>query len=139
MRIPRVLLAALAFAAAPAFAQAPEPKVTEPKAIPNKGVCADCGVVRAVKKITKEVKPGPANEAKPSGLVATIPLGKTDEKARIGPSQRVGKDVVQKADSWEVTIRLDDGRLRVMTLDEDPNLREGDKVRVDPAGKIQPR
>jgi hypothetical protein len=107
--------------------------------LPSKSACADCGVVRSIKKVTKEVKPGTSNQAKPSGLVATVPLGKTDEKPRIGSSSKVGKDVVTKTDTWQVTIQLDDGRFKVMTLDEDPNVREGEKVRVDAAGKIQPR
>jgi len=134
-----LLLAALLLAAVPAVAQAPGSKVPDAKAIPEKGACPDCGVVRSVKLKQKEIKPAAETAGKPSGLVATVPLGKTDEKARIGPSQRVGKDIVKTSDTWEVTIRQDDGRMRMLTVDEDPNLREGDKVRVDANGKIQPR
>src|SRR5262252_4620121 len=121
----RFFVATLLAAAIPAWAQAPAPA---PPAVPMKGACVECGVVRSVKILTREAT-STANEAKPSGLVATIPLGKTDEKPHIGSSSKLGRDVVTKMQSWEVTIRFDDGRFKVMTLNEDPELREGDKVR----------
>ena len=101
----RIALACLLVAAAPALAQVPEMK-----GVPAKDACADCGVVRSVRPTHTETAPSPSNDAKPSGLVATVPLGRTDEKARVGPSQRVGKDVVTKTDSWEVTILLSNAR-----------------------------
>ena len=130
----RIALACLLAAAVPALAQVPEMK-----GVPAKGACADCGVVRSVRPTHTETAPSPANDAKPSGLVATVPLGRTEEKARIGPSQRVGKDVVTRTDSWEVTILLDDGRVKLMRLTAQPDVREGDKVLVDKDGKIQRR
>jgi len=130
----RIALACLLVAAAPALAQVPDMK-----AVPAKGACADCGVVRSVRPTHTETAPSPSNDAKPSGLVATVPLGRSDEKARVGPSQRVGKDVVTKTGSWEVTILLDDGRVKLMRLTEAPDIREGDKVRIDKDGKIQRR
>jgi hypothetical protein len=131
----RTILACLMIAAMPAWAQAPAPK----GAVPTKSACADCGVVRSVRSVTKESAPIASNEAKPSGLVASVPLGHSDEKAKIGSSSKMGKDVVTKTERWEVTILLDDGRVKLMTLTEDPELRQGDKVRIDANGKIQRR
>jgi hypothetical protein len=128
-------LAILLLASAPAWAQAPAPKA----AVPAKSACADCGVVRSVRMMTKESAPLAANDAKPSGLVATVPLGHSDEKAKIGSSSKVGKDVVTRTDRWEVTVLLDDGRYKLVTLSEAPNLHEGDKVRIDENGKVQLR
>ena len=130
----RIALACLLVAAVPALAQVPEMK-----GVPSKGACADCGVVRSVRPTHTETAPSAATDTKPSGLVATVPLGHSSEKARVGPSQRVGKDVVTKTDSWEVTILLDDGRVKLMRLTEQPDVREGDKVLVDKDGKIQRR
>jgi outer membrane lipoprotein SlyB len=130
----RSVLACLLFAATPALAQVPAMK-----AVPTQGACADCGVVRSVKLKQKEIQPAAETAGKPSGLVATIPFGKGAEKPTIGSSTRVGKDVIKTSDTWEVTLRLDDGRMRVLVVDEDPDLREGDKVRVDANGKIQRR
>jgi hypothetical protein len=134
----RNAFACLLIAAVPAWA-ADAPKTALPANAA--AACAECGVVRSVKSIRKEIKPGdtPTNDAKPSGLVATIPLGKEGGKTRTGPSQRIGKDAVSSTETWEVVIRHDDGRMRLLTLQEDPGLREGDRVRIDARGKIELR
>jgi hypothetical protein len=131
----RKLLIVLMLASTTAWAQAPAPKA----AVPSKSDCADCGVVRSVRMVTKESAPSAQNEAKPSGLVASVPLGHSDEKARIGSSSKVGKDVVNRTERWEVTVLLDDGRVKLMTLSEAPDFREGDKVRIDENGKVRLR
>ena len=130
----RLALACFLFAAIPAWSQVPDAK-----AVPQKGACPDCGVVRSVKAIKKDLKPTPTTESKPSGLVATVPLGKEGGKPQIGPSQRIGKDKVTTSDTWEVTIRLDDGRMRLVRTDEHPDVREGDKVLIDSSGRITRR
>ena len=125
----------LLLAAMPLCAQTPPPK----PAIPEKSSCADCGVVRSVRTLAREMRPPPQTENKPSGLVASVPLGSGGGKPQIGSSTRVGKDVAPVSETWEVTIRLDDGRFRVIVLDEPPEVREGDKVRVEPNGQIKLR
>jgi len=147
----RNLLVCLILAATPAWGQAPStskaPASTKAPAngkAPATGtaterstaLCADCGVVRAVRTVTKELKSEPANESKPSGLVASVPLGPGGGKASVGSSSRYGKDVVTKSEHWEITIRMDDGRFRILNVDQNPELREGDKVRVDANGKV---
>ena len=113
----RGVLAIALLAAVSALAQPPAP-----------ASCADCGLVRSVRSITKEIRSSQAQEeTKPSGLVASIPL--KGGKPEIGSSSRIGKDAPTTVQTWEVVVRMGDGKFRVVVLDESPNLHEGDKVR----------
>ena len=119
------LLACFAIAAAPVLAQ----QNPAPPPLPSKGAaCTDCGVVTSVKKVEKQNEPS-TDAAKPSGLVATMPLG--GGKPKVGPSQRLGGDTTVVTKTWEVIVRRDDGRFQVFTLNDDPGLTEGDKVIID--------
>jgi hypothetical protein len=123
------LLALLILASAPALAQAPAtPSVVKPKAAAS---CPDCGVVRSIRSVQKEARPLPADSQKPSGFVATIPLGSSGAKPQIGSSAELGRDSVPETTTWEVVVRLDDGRFRVLLLEDPGNLRVGDKVLVE--------
>ena len=125
----RVAIACLIIAAVPAFAaDEPTPSVV------RKPVCADCGVVRSVRAVTKEIKGDTSGETKPSGFVATFPLD--GGKREAGSSSRIGKDAVTLSERWEVVVRYDDGRFRVLMLDDLPEVRAGDKVRVDDKGNV---
>jgi hypothetical protein len=142
----RNAIACLMLAAIPAWAADPPTKPSSTREAVKEAAkpgpsCAECGVVRSVKVIRKEIKPGdtPTNDAKPSGLVATIPLGKEGGKSHTGPSQRIGKEAVSSTETWEVVIRHDDGRMRLLTLQEEPDVREGDRVRLDARGKLERR
>jgi len=75
----------------------------------------------------------PSDATKPSGLVATVPFG--GGKPQIGSSTKVGRDVVESVTTWEVVVRLDDGRFSILTLDAVDDWREGDKVRIE-RGKL---
>ena len=135
MRLTNLLgsFAALALASA-AAAWGAGPLDTKIPAAGAEGSCADCGVVRSVKLVTKEIKPDDSKiDARPSGLVATMPFG---GKMEAGGSQRLGKDAVVASDSWEVVVRLDDGRFRVFTLREQPEVKAGDKVRIEANGRL---
>ena len=111
----------IAFAAVAAFAQS---------------TCVDCGVVRSVRSITKQIRPSPATEeTKPSGFVASIPL--KGGKPEIGSSERIGKDAPTVVETWEVVVRMDDGKFRVVVLDDQPDLAEGGRVRFE-KGKLVP-
>ena len=125
----KVLLAMVLCVAGTAAAQAPAPPA---KPLSS---CPECGVVRTVRMIEKESKPAPVDNTKPSGLVATIPLGRNADPPKIGSSQQIGKEAVRVNTRWEVTVRLDDGRFRVVMVDEQPEVREGDKVRIE-EGKL---
>ena len=99
--------------------------------------CADCGVVRSVRSVVKQLQPSPATEAtKPSGLVATIPL--KGGKPEIGSSSKLGKDVPNTLETYEVVVRMDDGKFRVVVLDEPPMVKEGDKVHFEKGRLVQP-
>jgi outer membrane lipoprotein SlyB len=112
--------------------QLPDPN--KPPAPPAM-TCSECGVVTSIRSVTKQAPPVVQNESKPSGLVATIPLG--SGSAQVGSSTKLGRDVPSVTQSWEVIVRLDDGRYRVVVLDAQPNVAKGDRVRVD-EGKIVP-
>jgi hypothetical protein len=100
-------------------------------------------VVRTVKLVRKELNadaPSAATETRGSGLVATIPLpGPDSGKAKVGSSTRYGGDAVAIAESWEVTIRMDNGSYRLLRMTEEPEVREGDKVRIDAKGQAKLR
>ena len=96
--------------------------------------CADCGVVRSVRTVVKESRPGGVNEIMPSGLVASIPFG--GGKAELGPSTKIGRDVVHADTTYEIVVQLADGRFRVVTADE-PEWQEGDRVRVEGARLVR--
>ena len=121
----RIVLAVLLGLVTSAGAQMPSAPV------PAQAKCGECGVVRSIKAISKEEKPTPQDSTKPSGLVATIPFGKDAGPPQLGSSTKIGRDKVKVNTRWEVVVRLDDGRFQVVMLDEEPDLREGDKVRVD--------
>ena len=128
-----LILVCLAATVIPAMAQMVAPK----KPVPverSTAPCADCGVVRQVRTITKELQPSANTETKPSGLVASVPLG--GGKPQVGSSVRYGSDAVTTTEKWEITIRMDDQRFRIITVDEKPNLREGDKVRVSDRNEV---
>ena len=46
-------------------------------------------------------------------------------------SEKIGKEAPTLSQTWEVIVLLDDGKFRVVTMDRQPDLREGDKVRID--------
>ena len=131
----RTLLLALLVASIPAWAQAPAPAPQ----VPDKAAatCPDCGVVRSVRVVKREIGSPNTTEGKPSGLVASIPLG--GGKPKVGSSSKIGADQVEKSQRWEVTVRLDDGRFRLVTVDEPTELKEGDKVRFDAQGQLHRR
>jgi hypothetical protein len=125
------LLSFLLLTGAAAFAQ--PPVNTQ---LPAREACGEgeCGEVRSIRSVTKQLGEAPSNESKPSGLVATVPLSGTG-KPRIGSSEKVGKDEVRTSNTWELIVRLDDGRFRIFVLDNDPGLQQGDKVRIED-GKV---
>jgi hypothetical protein len=129
----RSLLACTLLAAAQAWgADAPVDMMKDSRKA--SATCAECGVVRTVRMVTKEIKTDPASDVRPSGLVASFPLD--GGKASAGSSSRIGRDAAMTDDIWQVIIRYDDGRYRLLTLDNKPDVREGDKVRFEPDGTL---
>lgn len=140
----RIVPACLLVLAIPSWAQSPAPApATSPatkgaveKSVVIRKKCADCGVVTSVRVVKKELPPAEAGDSRPSGLVASVPFG--GGKPDIGSSskQQYGKDAVITSETWEVAVRLDDGRYRLAILSQKPDLREGDKVRFDANGRV---
>jgi outer membrane lipoprotein SlyB len=119
----------LALVAAASTAGALAQLVTAPQAS-----CADCGTVTMVRPVTQELRPRPIEEGEPSGFVATVPLG--GGKLTTGSSSRIGKDAPNVSTRWEVAVRMDDGRYRILTLDARPPFDRGERVRVR-EGKLE--
>jgi len=119
--------ACVALLVLPAWAQSPAPSVT-PSAVRTAAPCPDCGVVRSVTPKEKQDRPVTA-EGKPSGLVATVPLG--GGKVQVGPSQRLGGDTVVTEKSWDVVVQLDDGKFKLVSVDRRPDVDQGDRVRIE--------
>lgn len=121
-----------------AWAQQPPAKLPTPSkaAAAASATCAECGVITSIKRVTKSEPPAPTESTKPSGLVASVPLG--GGKPKVGSSTKLGGDQELRFDRWEVVVRYDDGRFTMVTLDEPGAWREGDKVRVD-RGKLSAR
>lgn len=129
----RTLLACLAFASLPAWAQAPAPSTPAAPAARTPSACGECGVVRSINRKEKQARPA-TDEGKPSGLVASVPLG--GGKVQVGPSQKIGKEAVVTEKSWDVVVQLDDGRFKLVTFDHLPELQPGDRVRVEGNGVV---
>jgi hypothetical protein len=121
----RILALLAAASAAGALAQL----VTPPR--PS---CTDCGTVTSVRSVTKELRPRASDEREPSGFVATVPLG--GGKLTTGSSTRIGKDAPNVSTRWEVAVRMDDGRYRIVTEDAKPRFEKGERVRVH-EGKLE--
>jgi hypothetical protein len=148
----RAVLACLMIAAIPAWAQAPaaspapaataqqppqfEMPVGKKKYAAPRGSCSDCAEVRSVRQVTKELPQTELTQQQPTGLVASVPLG--GGKTKIGSSTNLGSEAVRTSTQWEVTMRYDDGRYRLMMLDKQPDFAEGDRVRIDARGQITP-
>jgi hypothetical protein len=58
-----------------------------------------------------------------------VPLG--GGKVQVGSSTKLGKEAVVTEKSWDVVVIMDDGKPRVVTVSQQPNFAEGDRVRVD--------
>jgi hypothetical protein len=98
--------------------------------------CTDCGVVRSVRTVVKESKPSDQSDVKPSGLVASIPLGAGAGKPQVRSSTKIGRDAVHEDTTYEVVVQLDDGRFRVVTSDE-RDWQEGDHIRIEGARLVR--
>lgn len=96
--------------------------------------CDECGTITSMQALSRELSPQPMDEGEPSGLVATIPFG--NAPVRAGSSSRVGKDTPNVSTRWDVVVRMDDGRYRVLSEQSKPAFAQGDRVRVH-EGKLE--
>jgi hypothetical protein len=98
--------------------------------------CEECGVVRSIRKVESQRPLDSVDRGSTAGLVATIPLG--GGKAQVGSSTDLRKEQKPPTVTWEIVVRLDDGRFRVVLQDDPGPLREDDKVKVVD-GKVELR
>ena len=139
----RTIACLVAAATSVAIAQTPPPAKTQAPAAkapaaaarpatptaPKQAACAECGVVASVREMSKESKANANDSSKPSGFVISVPLKGGSPSA--GSSSRLGSDNVQSSTTWEVIVRLDDGRVRIFKLEDPPEVRKDDKVRIE--------
>ncbi len=124
-----ILLSALAAGAAAQYT----PKVPATVDAPAATSCPECGVVRSVKRIETPQRITADGAQSTAGFVASVPLG--GGKPVVGSSSDVRRELKPPVVSYEIVVRLDDGRFQVVRQDDAEDLREGDKVRID-RGKV---
>jgi hypothetical protein len=134
----RMLASSLAALSCAAVAQAPPGPAGAPPGAQVLPACSDCGEVRSIRRVERESRtPNALPEPAPSGLVASIPLG--GGKTTVGSSTREERRRDPPLVTYEVIVRLDDGRVRIVVQDEEPvGLKRGDRVRVED-NKVRPR
>jgi hypothetical protein len=135
-RILASCITAFSFCAA---AQAPPspPGVPLQSDVLQKKECADCGEIRSIRRVERQQRPPNATPESPSGLVASIPLD--GSKPIVGSSTRVDRRQEPPLVTYEVILRMDDGRIRIVTQDEEPvDLKMGDRARIE-GNKVRPR
>ena len=99
--------------------------------------CADCGEIRSIRRVERQQRPPNATPESPSGLVASIPLD--GSKPIVGSSTRADRRNEPPIVTYEVIVKLDDGRIRIIVQDEEPaGLQMGDRVRIED-NKVRPR
>ena len=125
----------VAFLPVLAAAQAPTPESPIFKSAPQAG-CEGCGVVRSVKRVEKPQRITSQERESTAGFVVQVPAG--GERPVVGSAADTRDQLKPPVVSWEVVVRLDDGRFQLVVQDDAGSLREGDKVRID-RGKVVPR
>ncbi len=127
-------------APSPGYGPPPPGYPPPPRIEPVKPLCYDCGVIESVREIEKKGE-GSGLGAVAGGVAGGV-LGHQTGGGR-------GKDVmtvlgaiggavaghqieknVKKVKSYEIAIRFDDGTSRVLTQDNPPAWRSGDKIRL---------
>ena len=111
--------------------------------------CAECGTVRSVREVDRELRPPSATEAPagyagpgefPGGLGESQPIGWVAvgrysgssglSKGYVGAvgSPELRERLTEK--SYEVVVRLDSGRYQLVQVDQPPPWQAGDRVRI---------
>jgi hypothetical protein len=138
-RMNRILACCIIAFSFGAAAQAPPaPPSSPPQSdVMRKKTCAECGEVRSVRRIQRDQKPSANAPDAPSGLVASIPFG--GGKPTVGSSTRVDRIREPPLVTYEVIVRMDDGRIRIIVQDDEPvDVKMGDRVEIED-NKVRPR
>jgi len=120
---------------------APAAPATSPPVTQSAPVCADCGTVSAIREVERKGEGtglGAIGGAVIGGVLGNqIGRGKGKTIATVGGAAGgayAGHQIEKSARStklWNVTIRMDNGSDRTISLGTQPALAVGDKVRVD--------
>jgi outer membrane lipoprotein SlyB len=136
---------------APAPAQAPAPArkeqsapVAQAKPAPSRGIfsapCPNCGVIDSIQPV--EVKGKTSGLGAVAGGVAGGLLGNQFGKGTTRSVLTVGgaaggafagdaiEGQVKKHTSWRITVRLEDGSVRTLSQDAQPQFAVGERVRI---------
>lgn len=108
---------------------------------PAHRICADCGVVESVKAIEHEGQ-GSGLGVVAGGVVGALlgnQVGNGNGRAVATIAGAAGgayagnaiEKNAKKTHSYEITVRMEDGKYRTFTRTQDPGLMEGDKVKVE--------
>ena len=127
-----IVVSALAAGAAAQYT----PQVPATVDAPATTSCPECGVVQSVKRVETPQRITADERKSTAGFGASIPLG--GGKPVVGSSSDTRDDLKPPVVSYEIVVRLDDGRFQLVRQDDAGSLREGDKVRVD-RGKVMMR
>lgn len=116
---------------------------------PTTGGCPDCGTVRSVREVDRERRPPPATGAPanyagpgdfPGGLGDGQPIGWVAtarysgeaglSKGYVGAvgSPEMRERLTEK--SYEIVVKLDNGRYRLVQEDQPPPWQPGDRVKI---------
>jgi len=122
-----LVLAALAVVAAPTQAQ---------------GTCANCGRIESIRESTATTgwtplgamaSAGPSQSAGDAGRVSTQYNFSSGDVVLLGAAGGAGyakRPNAYQRPRWQIAVRMDDGTRRSVSRDYEPELREGDRVRV---------
>jgi len=125
-----MMMLAACLAAGAALAE-DEPAAPKPKQVI---LCPECGMIYNIRRIEKPI--APERDLMPN--IASTPQGGTmtsDTRTvplfslgRGGP-QRVQRDPTTRS-VWEITVRYDSGQFGFLTVEAEPDLKVGDRVRM---------
>ena len=129
----RFAAAVIAACIAVSYAVAAEdPATAKPK---QPVLCAGCGMVYNIRRIDKPIAP----ERKTLPSITASPqaggMGSTTQPVPLfsfggGGPHRVRREPATRSE-WEITVRYDNGQFGFLTHDSEPEIKVGDRVRID--------
>ncbi|HUL91222.1 MAG TPA: hypothetical protein VLV56_02640 [Burkholderiales bacterium] len=110
--------------------EVPSPRVVEPKP-GQRGTCALCGTIESIRAVEVLEPAGAASAAADSrnGAEAGTATSVLDTLSSVVMGNTVEKNV-RKRLVYRVTLRMDDGSFRALSLPSPPSFAVGEKVRV---------
>jgi len=100
---------------------------------PAAQVCAGCGVIQNIRRIDK---PAPRERTKLPSIDAAPSAGGMGNTVQTVPLFSIGKDGAHRVQRepatqpvWEITVRYDHGSFAFVTVEAEPELNVGDRVR----------